>query len=316
MGAFVCLFTACGGKDDTSDDSAGATSPGTFGADEGSVDGECPEAIRAGRFVVDQTDSYAFVDGELTDAVIPTNVRTEVFAEGDCRILRRENPFCDPPCGGDETCDLSGTCVPYPSAVNVGTVSIRGLSSAVSMEPVEPGNTYFDTSLANPPWTPGDAVALSSTGGDITAFEMHGYAPDTLEGVPETWTISTSRDLNISWTPPAADAGTEITLVLRIDMHGTTPSALECTFADTGSGVVSSATLSALVDAGLTGFPAGEIRRRTADHAELDNGTCVEFLARSVKVPDLVEIEGYTPCRQDSDCPEGQECNEELERCE
>jgi hypothetical protein len=119
---------------------------GTFDAGEGSVDGECPEAVRVGRFVVDQTADYAFVDGKVSEAVVPTDVRTEVFAEGDCRILRRENPFCDPPCGGDETCDLSGTCVPYPSALNVGTVSVLGLSSAVSMEPVEPGNTYFDTS--------------------------------------------------------------------------------------------------------------------------------------------------------------------------
>ena len=110
--------------------------------------------------------------------------------------------------------------------------------------------------------------------------------------------------------------GTEIVLVLRIDMHGTTPSSLECVFPDTGGGVVSSATLGALVDAGLTGFPAGELRRRTADHADIDNGNCVEFLARSVQVPDLVEIEGYTPCRQDADCPDGQECNEALERCE
>ena len=29
-----------------------------------------------------------------------------------------------------------------------------------------------------------------------------------------------------------------------------------------------------------------------------------------------LEIEGYTPCRRDEDCPEGQECNEALERCE
>ena len=316
LGAALCLTSSCGGTDDKSGDSAGTSTGGTFDASEGSVDGECPEAVRVGRFVVDQPVDYAFADGQVSDAVVPTDVRTEVFAEGGCQILRRENPFCDPPCAGDETCDLSGTCVPYPSALNVGTVSIRGLSSAVSMDPVEPGNTYFDTSLANPPWTPGDPLSIASSGGDIAAFEMHGYAPDTLEGVPGTWTIIPGQDLAITWTPPTVDVGTEVVLVLRIDMHGTTPSSLECVFPDTGSAVVSSASLGALVNAGLTGFPAGEMRRRTADHADIDNGTCVEFLARSVNVPELVEIEGYTPCRQDSDCPDGQECNEELERCE
>jgi hypothetical protein len=306
---------ACNGDDKEAGDSATTSPQGSFDAGSGTADGVCSLDTRSGRFVVDQTVDYSYADGKLADAVLPTDVLTEVLASGDCRILRRENPFCDPPCAGDETCDLSGTCVAYPSALNVGTVTIRGLSSDVSMEPVEPGNTYFDTSLANPPWIPGDPLSLSASGRDVSPFELHGAAPDTLDGVADQWTLAAGTDLEIAWTPPANDVGTEVVAVLRIDQHGTTPSALECVFSDTGSGVVSAQTMDALIDAGLTGFPAGELRRRTADHANLDNGTCVEFLARSVKVP-RVEIEGYTPCRTDAECPEGQECNVELERCE
>lgn len=305
-------LSACGSKDSGQD--VGTTSPtdGSFDAEPGTADGACPQETHAGRFVVDQTVDYAFVDGQLSDAVLPTSVRTVVHDEGECRILRRENPFCDPPCGGDETCDLSGTCVPYPGTVDVGTVTVRGLSSAVSMDPVQPGNSYFDTSVANPPWTPGDALSLTAAGG---GFELHGFAPDTLVSADDTWTLTPGSALELSWSAPTADVDTEVVLELRIDLHGTTPSALECVFADTGAGTVSAATLDILIDAGLTGFPAGELRRRTADHTDLDNGTCVDFLARSVAVPQ-VEIEGYTPCRRDQDCPEGQECNEELERCE
>lgn len=306
---------ACNGAD-KGDSAAKAEGPGgSFEAESGTADGPCSLQTRAGRFVIDQTIDYAFVDGKLSDAVLPTDVLTEVVASGDCRILRRENPFCDPPCGGDETCDLSGSCVPYPATLDAGTVSVRGLSSAVEMEPVEPGNTYFDTSIANPPWTTGDPLSLSTDGGQVAPFEMHGFAPDTLVGVTELWTLAAGTALEITWIPPTADVGTEVVAVLRIDQHGTTPSALECVFPDTGSGVVSAETMDALIAAGLTGFPAGELRRRTADHADLDNGTCVEFLARSVQVP-RVEIEGYTPCRTDAECPEGQTCNVELERCE
>jgi len=315
FGVLVVASMACNPKEEAPSDSATTGSGGTFEAEAGSVDGACPESTRAGRFVIDQTIDFAFVDGQVSDAVLPTDVRTEVFAEGDCHIMRRENPFCDPPCGGDETCSLDGECVPYPTSLDLGTVEVRGLSSAVAMEPVEPANTYFDTSLANPPWAPGDPLELLSSGGDIAPLEMHGTAPDTLEGGTDLLTLVSGQDLAITWTAPTTDAGTEVVLVLRIDQHGTTPSALECVFADTGAGTVSGATLSTLVDAGLTGFPAGELRRRTADHADLDNGTCVELLARSVHVP-RVEITGYTPCRQDAECPEGQECNEELERCE
>jgi len=308
------VLAACGGDDPSKDSDAGTTG-GTFEPSEGSVDGACPQETRSGRFVVDQTIDYSFVDGSVADAVLPTDVRTEVMAAGDCRILRRENPFCDPPCGGDQTCNLSGECVTYPSAMDVGTVQVRGLSTVVSMEPVQPGNTYFDTALDNPPWTPGAALGLSSSGGEVDKFEMHGVAPDTLSGAADSWTLVPGQDLTVTWTAPSADHGTEVVLELRIDQHGTTPSTLVCTFADTGQGVVASATLDTLINAGLTGFPAGELRRRTADHANLDTGTCVEFLARSVHVPH-VDIEGYTPCRRDDECPEGQECNEELERCE
>ena len=71
LGAAVCLTSSCGGTDDKSGDSAGTSTDGTFGASEGSVDGECPEAVRVGRFVVDQTVDYAFADGQVSDAVVP-----------------------------------------------------------------------------------------------------------------------------------------------------------------------------------------------------------------------------------------------------
>ena len=313
---FLCVAVACSGSEKEALDSAPPTPQGSLDAESGSADGTCTMDTRSGRFVVDQTVDYAYADGKVSDAVLPTDVLTEVIVSGDCCILRRENPFCDPPCGGDETCDLGGSCVPYPSAIDVGTVSIRGLSSVVSMEPVEPGKNYSDTSLDNPPWTPGDPLSLSTSSTDRSDFEMHGYAPDTLEGAPAVWSIAPSTALELDWTPPSADIDTEVVVVLRIDLHGTTPSQLECVFPDTGRGVVTAETIDALIDAGLTGFPTGEMRRRTADHTDLANGTCVEFLARSVHVPERVEIEGYTPCRTDAECPPGQECNEALERCE
>ena len=106
-----------------SSDSSPSEVDGTFAASTGAVDGACPQETRAGRFVVDQTVDYAFVDGQLLDGVVPTSVRTEVYAEGDCRILRRENPFCDPPCGGDETCVDSARRDPRSDVETSGEVT-------------------------------------------------------------------------------------------------------------------------------------------------------------------------------------------------
>ena len=143
---------------------------------------------------------------------------------------------------------------------------------------------------------------------------MHGFAPDTLVGVTDQWTLAAGTALEITWTPPTTDVGTEVVAVLRIDQHGTTPSALECVFPDTGSGVVTAETMDALIDAGLTGFPAGGSAvvpptMQTSTTAPVwsfsrARSRCLGWRSRA------------TPCRTDAECPEGQTCNVELERCE
>jgi Cys-rich repeat protein len=65
---------------------------------------------------------------------------------------------------------------------------------------------------------------------------------------------------------------------------------------------------------GVTGFPAGDLLRRTADSTPIGGG-CIDLVASSSRFAQ-VTIEGYTPCRSDGECPEGQTCNEPLERCE
>jgi hypothetical protein len=308
------------GTDTPADTDSGTDTPEPQDTDTGDpppllLDGACPLAERVGGFVVDSTSDYAFVDGSVSDGVLPVSVLTPMEAEGDCTILRRENPFCDPGCGPSETCDLSGTCVPYPVTQDVGVVVVDGLSEPVSMSPRAPGFAYFNTSIDNPPWTPGNRVRLRAEGGpDRPAFALDAVAPDALDLGPSLWTVVQGEPLVVTWTPSAGP--TEVFLRLRIDQHGTTPSTLECHFPDApGRGEVPSSLLGSLVSLGLTGFPAGELIRRTVDRATVEPGACVEFVAASSRVPDIV-IEGYTPCRADAQCPPGQTCNEVLERCE
>ncbi len=334
---FPLLLVACGGPSappedtgtDTGADSAvdtpidtdpGVDTPEIQDTDTGeppplSLDGACPLAERVGGFVVDSTVDYAFVDGSVADAVLPVSVLTTMEVSGDCAILRRENPFCDPGCGPNETCDLSGTCVPYPITQDVGLVVVDGLSEAVSMSPRAPGFAYFNTSIDNPPWTPGDRVRVRAAGGpERPAFALDAIAPDDLLMSEPLWTVVQGEPLVVTWAPSSGP--TEVFLRLRIDQHGTTPSTLECHFADApGRGEVPAPLLASLVSLGLTGFPAGELVRRTVDQVALEPGACVEFIASSSRVPDIV-IEGYTPCRFDAQCPPGQTCNELLERCE
>ena len=277
--------------------------------------GECDQAKRQGRFEVESNEDYAYVVGEVANGVVPSEVLTKVLEEGDCTIWRRENPFCDPSCEPGFTCDLDGNCVPYPEAQDLGVVTVRGLESAVSMEPVVPGNSYFDTSLGNPPWSPRAVITLETEGGAYGPLTLNAVAPDAFALTGKDWLLVPGEPFTLSWEPPPEGSRTEVVLSMRIDQHGLTPSTLTCAFADVGSGTVPASAFSALVEFGITGFPTGEVERRTVDHVGLSDGGCAEFAATESRLPSL-EIEGYTPCRRDQDCPEGQECNELLERCE
>lgn len=329
--AALGLGLGCGAKDDPGagggDGGAGGGADGAADGGDGGLDsgappdaaavelaGVCPQELRFGVFTVDSNEDYAAVAGAAADGVVPTAVLTELLRSGDCTIWRRENPFCDPPCASGETCGLDGACVPYPAAVELGTVDVFGLLQPVSMSPVNPGAAYFDTSVPNPPWTAGAVLTLRTGGGPSAPVRVNAVAPEALAMEGADWSLSPGADFTVRWTAAAPGARTEVLLQLRIDQHGLTPASLECVFADDGEGTVPADTLDTLIGFGLTGFPAGSLARRTVDHAELGAG-CIELHASSSRLA-RVEIEGYTPCRRDDECPEGQTCNEALERCE
>lgn len=279
------------------------------------LDGLCTDDVRWGSFAVESLEDYGYAAGSVADTVLPSAVLTRLQDDGECTIWKRENPFCEGGCAPDEACGLDGICVPYPVSQDLGTVTIDGLVQPVSMEPVTPGYSYFDTSLPNPPWVEGAVLTMHTAGPVFSPVVLHGVAPALL--VPDTlaWTLSRDRAFTVTWDPPAGEVHTEVMVKIFIDLHGITPSKLECRFADDGSGEIPAAALAGLMDLGVTGFPEGEIERRSVDHAELDGGGCMELIATQSMALEL-DIEGYTPCNFDDECPEGTTCNELLQRCE
>ena len=257
------------------------------------------------------------IDGAVADGVVPQSVLEELNAVDDCRLLRRNNPFCDPPCDAGETCDWDGECIDYPVKQDLGTVTITGLSQAVSMDPVFPGNTYFDTSLSDPPWTSSELVTISMPGGAYGPLELHGVGVDPLTVLDtEGWEVQEGQDLIVHWeAPTAAVVRSEVGLVISVDQHGTTPGTLYCTFEDDGEGTVPAAIVDGLINSGVTGFPSGSLERRTVDSVGLSDGGCMD-LRLSAPAEIEVDVIGYTPCVSDADCPDDLDCNEELQICQ
>jgi len=156
---------------------------------------------------------------------------------------------------------------------------------------------------------------LESTGGVYDPITLHGVGVGFLTAPKAPWTIDEGTPLAVTWDPPTASVvRSEAYLKINIDQHGTTPTALYCSFADDGDGTVPAALLDTLVGSGVTGFPDGFLTRRTVDSTAVGAG-CAELVVSSLFDAD-VNVVGYTPCSNDEMCPKGQHCNEKLERCE
>lgn len=315
----------CGDKDDSAtsstDDSADTdTTTTTPGSDEDpatvALDGLCDLENDYGGFVVEDYEEYAIVSGSIADGVVPITVLELIDSDGDCEVKRRNNPFCDPSCESGEACDFDGSCIPYPVNQDLGVVTVLGLDGGdVAMEAVVPGNTYFNTSLPYPAFTSGDLIELQMPSGTYGPVTMFGVGVDQLNALDKEWQVESGHDLIVTWDPPTSDVvRSEVTLRINIDQHGTSPSSVYCTFEDDGEGTVSAAVVQKLVEVGVSGFPSGLLVRRTADKTETGDG-CADFEVSSRRDV-AVDVVGYTPCISTNDCPDGQECNLELQICE
>jgi hypothetical protein len=300
---------------DTATASSDAAPDSATAQDPVDLAGVCPLDKRYGAFLVEAQEDFSFVDGSVADGVVPVTILEEIESVGACRLLKRNNPFCTPPCGPGQTCDHDGTCIVFPEPQDVGTVDIDGLVEQAVLEPLQPGNSYFLTTLPHPVFEGGDEIHLTSTAGVFGELDLRGVGVDPLH-LPEdtTWKIIESADLAITWPAPVTSGVPAVVRVdINIDQHGSSPIVLQCDFPDTGTAVISADLVAALLTSGVSGYPNGRISRRTVDSAAIGDG-CMEFIVASPRVPD-VRVIGHTPCKADPDCPDGETCNVAMETC-
>ncbi len=298
------------------DDTAGTDSGPPESPDPATVplSGTCEMEDDLGGFLVKSVVDETTVEGTVADGVIPASVLEEIGAEGDCRVLRRNNPYCSPTCDPGEVCDFDGTCLPYPANQDLGTVTLTGMVQPVTMEPLFPGNSYYDTTLPHPGFVPGSLLSLEMAGGIYGPVSLYGVGVEPLDMAGVSWKIESGVALDLTWPAPTGPIQrSEVRVSLSIDQHGVSPSALSCRFDDDGSGSVPAAMMSLLVDVGVTGFPTGSIERLTGDRVEVSAG-CFDLKVSEPRTVS-VDVVGHTPCIADPDCPAGQSCNLELQTC-
>lgn len=306
----------------TSGSSAGGSSSGgsatggsaTGGASGGGAFAYRPCALdeRVGAFTIELGNGFTAVTGAVRDSVMPSDVPELVNEEGVCRLYRKPNLFCDPPCSAGTTCGDAMACIPAPSNQSVGTVTVSGLAIPLEMMP-SGVNSYTNPvtpALPHPGFTEGAAITLDAAGGAYSAFELRGRGISALSLENEEFVVADGEPLSVNWAPPADSEGQVVRFTLEFNRHGGTPTWLECDAPDTGEFEVPASLLGELLSLEVSGWPTLSASRRTVDSTMISPG-CVELRVVSAVTVD-VELPGITSCDSENPCPAPQMCQANL----
>ncbi len=297
---FAAQSSGCPELDDPEDDDPGGDSDVDADGDADgdadtdshtpSLDDPCPMEKKIGVFEIAHRELYSAITGQVANGVIPLSVLQEAESEGSCQLMRRVNPFCDPPCTNGEICDHDDQCIPFPTNKSVGEVTIEGLKSRVAMEP-NSVNSYQDTTVSSPPFEPGSPIMLVANGAELESFILDGFGVAPIEMDDTKWVMKDGDAMEISWIP--AEGPGRILATFNVDQHGNSPVTMFCDFEDTGSGTIPAGLVSELIEYGLSGYANGHLYRRTVDSVEIEQG-CVELVVFSHLQAELT-VDGFTP---------------------
>lgn len=292
--AVLLMVAACGGGGaDDDDDAVDGGGGGGSDARTPQLAGACPLDAKLGDLIIATRDdgggvTYAEVKGEFYDQVNPTTVLEPLEEADGCQLLRKNNPFCDPPCdGATTTCSQAGTCVPVGRLRSVGTLKVRGLEVELDLEPN--GNRYGSFDVPNPPFSADAAIFADASGGELAGFALEGYGVEPLAVASNEWTIFQGQPLDITWT--ASSGRGRILATLNVDQHGNSPVTMYCEWDDDGSATIPASMIDTFLSYGYSGAASGNLYRLTVDSATVTEG-CVELRVMS-HLRALLAIDGF-----------------------
>lgn len=336
----TCL--ACGESDSSTDSEEGNTTTSASGADETStateatttdpdpatsksdgpddpevtegvtsVGARCDRATRLGSLSINLGKDRTIVAGAVSNGVLPSSVPEVQMASGGCELLVPRDLFCTS-CSAGEACAGDDACVPKPSKVSAGAVSIEGLLLETEVTPNGLTLDYSKTILdPYPAYDIGQALTLHASGDVTEAFEANVYGvPQLVSDLPIV-AVKQGEATLLEWNAEnVVPEQTSVFISFSVNVHGAVTGWIECTAPDTGSFEIPAPMVSALIDLGLSGFPRVDLERRSSATVGLEAG-CVDVYAGS-KLTLEIEVDGLSSCNEDGDCPDGQTCSEEL----
>ncbi len=259
-------------------------------------------------------DATTTVVGKVADGPTPaTTIWESPQLDGACTLTTPRIPFCNTPCGGSSACVEDDTCLAYPTAHGVGTVTVTGVKTSTgdtsfTMTPLS--NNYQPTvDLAYPPFADGEEVTVAAAGDFFPAFSIssQGVAPLSLSST--NLALKSGQALDLAWTKGSTSAA-KIHVKLDISHHGGTKGQIECDADDSGSLSISGALIGKLLNLGVAGYPTVIVTRQVVGATTISAGR-VELVVSSV-VEQPVTVDGLTSCTKDADCQSNQTCQTDL----
>jgi len=262
----------------------------------------------------------------VSDGPTPSPLKWELVAQdGDCKLLKPSTPFCDPTCGSEALCVADGECNAFPTPLDVGEVTIRGVSlqsgeNQLVMTALPPSNNYqpIGKQLLYPPFDEGEEVVLESSGEGIAALNLRafGVKPLVLSG-EDPILLEPDTPLEISWVAAADSDASVIQATFDISHHGGQKGELVCETADDGTLTIAASLVTGLIDLGYSGFPSVHVIRKSVATQQTRVGKVQLVLQsteeRSLALPGLIScVEIDSP----EGCPDGQTCKQDLKCAE
>jgi hypothetical protein len=236
--------------------------------------------------------------------------------DGACVLLKPRVPFCSTPCGSGNECVEDDTCKPEPTNKDVGTVTLTGAKTAagateVQLTSPQAGTYTTATAFMYPPFDEGAAVSISVASGPYGAFSAQAKGIAPLVVPAGDLPFEKDKAFPLTWTAKGAAGDSTIHVVIDISHHGGKKGEISCDTADSGSLTVSASLVTQLINLGVAGFPVVRLTRVSAGSTKISLGT-IRFQADHV-VERALKIPGITSCSDDTDCPTGQTCQDDLQ---
>src|SRR3954466_1022015 len=138
---FVIFVVACSSGSSSGTGGSGGSPAGTGGTGVPAATAlaykPCDQAMRLGGLSVELkrnegSTPYTAVTGAVKNAADPGAAWRELMKDGDCRLLVGAPP-CSAACESGKVCNGANACVAEPLTQDTGTLTVTGLSAAVSL---------------------------------------------------------------------------------------------------------------------------------------------------------------------------------------